>query len=204
MTGDGSVGRFAVGGACWMCQSLTSDLCCQTNLTLSEPRPFSSFSPSLFSSSSSLPPPPVLVLFISTERNKLTVKHFYLFFLLFCKLLSCHIVIGINLCVSVLFFLPSCFYWTCFSRFVHIYIKSIWSSWTVWKAWRRRRRSHWKPKIPLGVFFFFLSFFSLVSCLLWGSGFRPGVWRGLRPLLVLVRWFLFCFYLPRIFQSDLH
>lgn len=82
-----------------MCQSLTSDLCRQTNLTLSEPRPFSSSTPP------SSPLPPVLVLFISTERNKTYCKTFLsLFFNWFCKLLSCHIVIGINLCASVFCF----------------------------------------------------------------------------------------------------
>lgn len=84
-----------------MCQSLTSDLCRQTNLTLSEPRPSSS------SSSFSLLLAAVAgagAIYLYGEKQTYCKTLLSLFFNFFCKLLSCHIVIGINLCASVLFF----------------------------------------------------------------------------------------------------
>lgn len=93
-----------------MCQSLTSDLCRQTDLTLSEPPPLRTA------------PPHLLLLFLTAgagaiylcrEKQTYCKTFLSLFFLLFCKLLSCHMVIGINLCVSVL-----CFFFFCTFMFL--------------------------------------------------------------------------------------
>lgn len=116
---------------------------------------------------------------------------FFFFFLLFCKLLSCHIVIGINLCVSVFcffftfMFLLNLFFSVC-TYLYKVYMKLL----DRLKGLMTSSSLTLKTKNPTWSLFLF---FPLVSCLRWGSGFMPGVWRGLRLLLVLVRFVLFCF-----------
>lgn len=167
------VGRFSL---LWdepvECVSLTSDLCRQTNLTLSEPLLLHlNLSLLLFAAAAGAG-----AIYLYGEKETYCKTFKCLFFFLFCKLLSCHIVIGINLCVSVfcfstLMFLLILFFSVC-TYLYKVYMKLL----DRLKGLMTSLSLTSKPKIPLSFFFLFL--FPLVLCLLWGSGCRPGVlWR---------------------------